>query len=87
MHQKHLRYLAVEVCETVLEINLDFIPTILFNLKNGRKFLCLLQDQQDMELIHFCSEAIFFGIIFPSQSKIVKHQFIVHVMYVADNSF
>ena len=70
-----MRYLAVEIYKAVAEINSKFMWTyflknsISFVLKNVIKFFYLLQDQEDMELIDFCSEAVFFGIDFPQQSK------------------
>ena len=79
IYQKHWQYLTVEVCKTVAEINPEFMWTyflkysIPYDLKTGEKGFCFLQDQQDMGLIHFCSEAVFFGITFLLRTKIVKH--------------
>ena len=72
-------YLAVEVYKTVVEINPEFMWTyflknpIFYNLRKIDKVFYLLQDQQNTELVHFCSEAVFFGITYPPRSKIMKH--------------
>ena len=74
IHQKHLWYLAVEVYKTVVEINPEFMWTyflknpIFYNLRKGDKVFYLLPDQQNTELVHFCSEAVFFGITYPTLS-------------------
>ena len=69
IHQKHLQYVALEIYKIVVEINHKFICTyflknpIPYDLRKGDKVkrcFYFLQDQQNMELIHFCSEAIFF---------------------------
>ena len=79
---------------------MDLFPEnqIPHDLRKDEKCFCLLQDQQDMELIHFCPEAVFL-ITFPPRLKIkkkksktnsnlgrkVEGKFTVHVLCVAEN--
>ena len=75
IHQNHLWYLAVEVHNTAVEIFPRFMWTyflknpISHDLRKVDKVFLPPARSASLELIHFCSEAVFFEITFPLRSK------------------
>ena len=79
IHQRHLRFLATEVYQSLMNINPEFMweffnkNPVQYNLRNGNIFISHLPDPAVMELTSWLSVEAFSGIVFP----VMQNKFII----------
>ena len=78
IHQRHLRYLAIEVFKSIMHLNPQFMWSYFeekpmpYNLRDGSKLVLPKTNLHVLVLIHYDLEGVFYGIIYLCPLKTVK---------------